>query len=60
MAKKKVKNKKPSKRYSKYTVSGSKLERKRFCPRCGDGFFLGDHKDRFYCGQCHYAEMKMK
>lgn len=60
MAKKKVKNKKPSKRYSKYTVSGSKLERKRNCPRCGEGFFLGDHKDRFYCGHCHYTEFKKR
>ncbi len=60
MAKKKVKNKQPSKRWTKYTVAGSKLERKRHCPRCGEGFFLGNHKDRYYCGHCRYVEIKSK
>ena len=60
MAKKKVKNKQPSKRWTKYSLSGNKAERKRNCPRCGDGYFLGDHKDRFYCGNCHYMEVKKK
>ena len=60
MAKRKVKNKKPSKRWTKYSLVGNKLEKKRNCPRCGEGVFLGDHKDRFYCGHCHYMEVKKR
>lgn len=58
MAKKKVKNKVPSKKYSKYTIEGNKLKRSKSCPKCGNGTFLADHKDRLYCGNCHYLEMK--
>jgi len=57
MAKKKVKNKRPSQVWKKYTV-GNKLERKRTCIKCGSGYFLADHKDRWYCGKCHYVEIK--
>ncbi|QQG38865.1 MAG: 30S ribosomal protein S27ae [Candidatus Woesearchaeota archaeon] len=60
MAKKKVKNKKPSKKYSKYKIEGSKVIRSKTCPKCPPGTFLGDHKDRLYCGQCHYTEYKRK
>jgi small subunit ribosomal protein S27Ae len=60
MAKKQVKNKVPSKKYEKYTISGDKIERKATCPRCGPGIFLADHKDRTYCGKCHYVEIKAK
>lgn len=55
MPKKKVKNKRPSKRYSKYKVSGSSLERQPTCPRCGPGTFLAQHKDRQTCGACGYT-----
>jgi small subunit ribosomal protein S27Ae len=60
MAKKKdVKNKKPSKKYSKYEIKGGKLSRDRSCPKCGPGIFLAKHKDgRVYCGKCHYSELK--
>ena len=58
MAKKKVKNKKPSKKYKKYMVSGNRVERKQSCPKCGPEVFLADHKDRVYCGHCHYTVMK--
>lgn len=58
--KQKPKNKKPSKKYGKYSVSGDKLERKKFCPRCGPGVFLAQHKDRYYCGNCHYTEFIKK
>ncbi len=56
--KKEVKNKMPSKRYTKYSVKDGKIESKRNCPRCGAGFFLAEHKDRFYCGHCYYVEMR--
>jgi len=58
MPKKKVKNKRPSKKYSKYKIENNKLIRAKTCPKCGPGVFLGNHKDRYFCGQCHYTEMK--
>lgn len=30
----------------------------RFCPRCGAGARLADHKDRWSCGKCSYMEKK--
>ncbi len=60
MAKKKVKNKTPSKRWTKYKVSGNKIERSKTCPKCGPAIFLGIHKDRIYCGTCHYTEFSKK
>ena len=55
---KKPKNKIPSKKYEKYTTEGDKLSKKKNCPKCGAGIFLAEHKDRFYCGKCHYLEIK--
>ncbi|MBW2980290.1 30S ribosomal protein S27ae [Candidatus Woesearchaeota archaeon] len=54
MAKKKVKPKRPSKRYSLYEKSGEK--KNRFCPKCGPGIFMAKHNDRIVCGTCHYTE----
>ncbi|MAF37033.1 30S ribosomal protein S27ae [archaeon] len=56
--KKELKNHVPSKLWEKYSVSDGKLDRKPTCPRCGPGYFLAQHKDRTYCGKCHYVEMK--
>jgi len=56
MAKKKPSVKKPTKVY-KYYKTGDKLERQRKqCPKCGDGVFLAQHKDRLTCGKCQYTE----
>ncbi len=56
-----VKRKKTSKRYENYEVSGSELKRKnKNCPKCGAGVFLANHKNRSYCGQCHYSEFNKK
>lgn len=60
MAKKKKKNKVPSKRYSKYTVEGNTVKRKATCPKCGPGIFLAEHKDRQTCGSCKYTQFKSK
>jgi len=30
----------------------------RFCPRCGAGVRLAEHKDRWACGKCSYMEKK--
>lgn len=54
----KPKNKRPSKKWEKYSIKNNKIERKKYCPRCGPGFYLADHKDRYYCGSCKYMEKK--
>lgn len=56
----KPKNKAPSKKWTKYKVSGNKAERSKTCPKCGPAVFLAQHKDRVYCGSCHYTEFLKK
>ncbi len=58
--KKPHKNKPTSKKYTKYTVSGDKVTRKKMCPRCGPGIFLMETSNRVYCGKCHYSEFISK
>jgi len=58
--KKPHKNKPTSKKYTKYKIVGDKIERARFCPRCGPGIFLMTAKERVYCGKCHYSEFMSK
>ena len=42
-----------------YVLEDTKVARqRRFCPRCGPGVFLGEHKDRYACGRCGYTEFK--
>ncbi|MCK4757890.1 MAG: 30S ribosomal protein S27ae, partial [Thermoplasmata archaeon] len=49
----------PKKDY--YEIQGDKLVRKRrHCPKCGEGVFLAEHKNRHSCGNCHYTEFKKK
>ena len=60
MAKKKPTNKKPSKVWTKYKNEGGKLVKAKSCPKCGSGTFLANHKDRLFCGKCHYMETKKK
>jgi len=44
---------------SLYRVEGDRVERlKKQCPRCGEGVFMAEHKDRFSCGKCGYTEFK--
>jgi len=44
-----------------FKVEGDKIVRlRRNCPKCGDGVFLADHKDRLSCGACGYTEFKSK
>ena len=57
--KKQKKKKIESKRYQLYESKGDKLERKNpFCPKCGPGHFMANHKDRITCGKCGYMEKK--
>ena len=44
-----------------YDVSTGVLKRKaKFCPKCGPGVFMANHKDRASCGKCGYMEKKAK
>ena len=53
-------NKKPkTKKSTRYDVTDGTVKRKgRFCPKCGEGVFMADHKDRYSCGTCGYTEKK--
>ena len=52
--KKPHKNKPTSKKYKKYDSKGKKTG--KTCIKCGPGTFLAVHKERVYCGKCHYTE----
>ena len=42
-----------------YEIKDGKISRKRrHCPKCGDGVFLAEHKNRSSCGSCGYTEFK--
>ena len=42
-----------------YEKKGNSLTRKNpFCPKCGQGHFMANHKDRYTCGKCGYMEKK--
>lgn len=44
-----------------YEVADGKLIRKKkTCPKCGEGVFLAEHKNRSSCGKCGYTEFKKK
>lgn len=44
-----------------YKIEGNNITlTHRICPKCGDGFNLGEHYDRYVCGKCHYTIFKRK
>ncbi|MFQ6137347.1 MAG: 30S ribosomal protein S27ae [Candidatus Hydrothermarchaeales archaeon] len=48
-----------SKRWELYEVKDDKIKRKNQpCPRCGEGVFMAEHKDRYACGSCGYTIWK--
>lgn len=48
-----------SKVWKYYKVENGELIRLRpLCPRCGPGYFMADHGDRYTCGACHYTVFK--
>jgi len=49
--KKAVKKKKEGKEIKPYT-------KHKYCPKCGPGVRLAEHKDRRSCGKCGYTEKK--
>lgn len=45
--------------YTRYKVDASGLTRLRpYCERCGSGYFMADHGDRFACGHCGFTRYK--
>jgi len=56
-----VKGKKKKLKNALYEIKGENISRKnKFCPKCGAGIFMANHKDRMACGKCGYAEWKPK
>ena len=44
-----------------YDIQDDKIVRKkRHCPKCGEGTFMAQHKDRETCGHCQYTEFTKK
>jgi len=56
MAKPQKKPKRTSKTSDNYDTAGELKRKNKFCPKCGSGVFLAQHKDRVTCGKCHYME----
>jgi len=60
--KKPPKIKKPEKKaHTRYKIDekGLNLTRLRpYCERCGPGYFMADHGDRYSCGHCGFTRYK--
>jgi small subunit ribosomal protein S27Ae len=42
-----------------YKIEGDKVTRLRpTCERCGPGYFMADHHDRYTCGHCGFTRYK--
>jgi small subunit ribosomal protein S27Ae len=42
-----------------YKIEGEKVTRLRpTCERCGSGYFMAKHKDRYTCGHCGFTRYK--
>jgi ubiquitin-small subunit ribosomal protein S27Ae len=45
--------------HAMYKIEGEKVTRTHpTCERCGIGYFMGDHKDRYTCGHCGFTRYK--
>jgi len=45
--------------FTRYKVDATGLTRLRpYCERCGVGYFMADHGDRFACGHCGFTRYK--
>lgn len=44
---------------SLYKIENNRIERLRpTCERCGLGYFMADHGDRYACGHCGFTRYK--
>ena len=47
--------------HAMYKVEGDNVSRARpTCERCGPGYFMADHHDRYTCGHCGFTRYKQK
>lgn len=60
MTKKEKKQKKSKGRWELYDTSGGLKRKNKSCPKCGEGTFMAQHKDRSNCGKCNYTEFSSK
>ena len=45
--------------FSLYKIEDDKVTRLRpTCERCGPGYFMADHGDRYTCGHCGFTRYK--
>ncbi len=45
--------------HAMYKVEGDKVTRQRpSCERCGPGYYMADHQDRYTCGHCGFTRYK--
>jgi len=56
MGKKAPGKKHPNKVFENYEAKDQLKRKKKFCPKCGDGNMLAQHKERKHCGKCGYTE----
>jgi small subunit ribosomal protein S27Ae len=53
------KKKEDKKIFTLYKVEGDKVSRLRpICERCGPGYFMADHGNRYTCGHCGFTRYK--
>jgi len=46
------------KKGEKKKAGPKKFKSGKYCPKCGAGIHLAEHKDRRSCGKCGYFEKK--
>jgi small subunit ribosomal protein S27Ae len=47
--------------HAMYKVEGNKVTRARpTCERCGPGYFMAEHHNRYTCGHCGFTRYKQK
>ncbi len=47
--------------HAMYKIEADKCARARpICERCGPGYFMADHHDRYTCGHCGFTRYKQK
>lgn len=55
----KPKKKKSKGIYMHYKIEEGRLKRTLpFCERCGPGYFMANHGDRYTCGHCGFTRYK--
>jgi small subunit ribosomal protein S27Ae len=58
-AEEKTEKKKEKKVFSLYKIEDDKIIRLRpTCERCGVGYFMADHGNRYTCGRCGFTRYK--